>query len=277
VSAGRGRGIASALLLGAVTAAAGFGPRPAAAQELGARIAREGEGTVRFAVPTRPDVEICDQGIRMGDHHMWWRSRGDRDFATRCRYGPVEVEVRMRDGSVRAVDVVHDGLEGWGDHRRTADARDLGAVGAEEAVAWFAEVARGAGTDRAARDAVFPMVLADVPEVWRDLMELARDRSVPSGARKNALFWVGQEAADAATEGLSDVALDEDEDQEVRDAAVFAISQRPDAEGVPVLMEVARTARQGRTRRSAMFWLAQSEDPRVLAFFEEVLLGRGGR
>lgn len=30
------------------------------------------------------------------------------------------------------------------------------------------------------------------------------------------------------------------------------------------------------TRRSAMFWLAESEDERVYAFFEEILLGRGG-
>ncbi len=120
------------------------------------------------------------------------------------------------------------------------------------------------------------MVLADVPDVWRELMGLARDASVASEARKNALFWLGQEAAEAATEGLADVALDEDEDQDVRDAAVFAISQRPRDEGVSVLMEVARTAHEGRTRRTAMFWLAQSDDARVLPFFERILLGREG-
>ncbi len=55
---------------------------------------------------------------------------------------------------------------------------------------------------------------------------------------------------------------------------MFALSQRPTDEGVPILMDVARTATQAETRRSAMFWLAESEDPRVVAFFEEVLLGR---
>jgi hypothetical protein len=59
-------------------------------------------------------------------------------------------------------------------------------------------------------------------------------------------------------------------------AAVFALSQRPDHESVPVLMDVARTAPHPDTRRSAMFWLAQSEDERVYAFFEEILVRKGG-
>jgi hypothetical protein len=41
-------------------------------------------------------------------------------------------------------------------------------------------------------------------------------------------------------------------------------------------MEVARTAPQSETREAAMFWLAQSKDERVVAFFEEILLGKGG-
>ena len=44
--------------------------------------------------------------------------------------------------------------------------------------------------------------------------------------------------------------------------------------GVEPLMELARTAREAETRRAAMFWLAQSEDPRVLSIFEEIQLGR---
>ncbi|HKJ01552.1 MAG TPA: HEAT repeat domain-containing protein, partial [Longimicrobiales bacterium] len=92
----------------------------------------------------------------------------------------------------------------------------------------------------------------------------------------SALFWVGQEAAEAATDGLAEVALGDDEAQDVRDAAVFALSQRPSDEGVPVLMELARTAQETRTRRTAFFWLAQSDDPRVVPFFEEILLGRPG-
>jgi HEAT repeat protein len=118
-------------------------------------------------------------------------------------------------------------------------------------------------------------VIADVDEVWRDLVDVARDRTVTAEGRKGALFWLGQEAADAATAGLAQVAGDEDEEQEIREAAVFALSQRPEGEGVPILMDLARTAREPETRRSALFWLAQADDDRVLDFFEQILLRRG--
>jgi len=41
-------------------------------------------------------------------------------------------------------------------------------------------------------------------------------------------------------------------------------------------MKLARTAKQAKTRRTAMFWLARSSDPRVVPFFEEILLGKKG-
>ncbi len=54
--------------------------------------------------------------------------------------------------------------------------------------------------------------------------------------------------------------------------AVFALSQLPKDEGVPKLMDVARTNRNPEVRKQAMFWLGQSNDPRAVKFFEEILL-----
>jgi HEAT repeat protein len=121
---------------------------------------------------------------------------------------------------------------------------------------------------------VFAAMIADVDEVWRDLFDIARDPSIQQEVRASSLFWLGQEAGDAVTTGIAAIAADEREEQEVREAAIFALSQRAGDVGVQPLMELARTAREAETRRAAMFWLAQSEDPRVLAFFEEILLGR---
>jgi HEAT repeat protein len=90
--------------------------------------------------------------------------------------------------------------------------------------------------------------------------------------RRSAVFWVGQAAASAATAGLVEVVGDAALNREVREAAVFALSQRPRNEGVPALLAAARTDRDGTIRRSAIFWLGQSEDPRALAYFEEVLV-----
>jgi hypothetical protein len=43
---------------------------------------------------------------------------------------------------------------------------------------------------------------------------------------------------------------------------------------VPSLIRIARTNRDPEIRKSAIFWLGQSRDPRALTYFEEVLLGR---
>lgn len=239
-----------------------------AAAQLAGEVSRTEEGTVRFAYDTRPDVEICDQGVRIGDSRMWWRSRGWDDDATSCRFGFAEVELQVRDGLVRDVELVRRLAD------RTDGARDLGRVRAAEAADYLLSLAREGASGRASREAILPAMLADVTGLWRTLADLARDPEVERETRKSALFWLGQEAAEAATEGLAVVALDEDEEQEIRDAAIFALSQRPEAEGLPVLMELARTGDEPDTRRTAMFWLAQSQDPRVIEFFEAILLGR---
>ena len=52
---------------------------------------------------------------------------------------------------------------------------------------------------------------------------------------------------------------------------MFALSQRPDDEGVPALIHIARTNPHRELRKTALFWLGQSGDPRALALFEELL------
>ena len=68
--------------------------------------------------------------------------------------------------------------------------------------------------------------------------------------------------------------IDNDPNTEVKKKAVFSLSQLPPSEGVPLLINVARTNANREVRKQAMFWLGQSRDPRALAFFEEVLTGK---
>jgi hypothetical protein len=44
----------------------------------------------------------------------------------------------------------------------------------------------------------------------------------------------------------------------------------PKDEGMPKLIEVAKTNRNREVRKQAMFWLGQSNDPRALEFLEQV-------
>jgi len=238
----------------------------AAAAQIEEVVANVGDGLVRFGYETRAGVEVCDDGVRFGDQRVSWRGGVD-GASPGCRPGPAEVDVRVRDGRVVDVELVVGGAS-----RRTPS-HELGIVPAVEATAFLLSLAYSDASTGAVEDAVLPAMLAGVPEVWRDLLSLARDRDVASGVRKSALFWLGQEAADAAVIGLADVAGDRDEEQGVRNAAIFALSQRPADEGVPILMELARTGDEPETRRQAMFWLAQSDAPGVVDFFERILLG----
>ena len=88
------------------------------------------------------------------------------------------------------------------------------------------------------------------------------------------MFWLSHEAGEAAVEGLSELAADEAEDQEVRKQAVFALSQLDGDRGVPVLIRVATTDRDPVIRKQAIFWLGQSDDPRALDLFERLLTGK---
>ena len=81
-------------------------------------------------------------------------------------------------------------------------------------------------------------------------------------------------AGDAATQGLDSLVSDENGDRDIREHAVFALSQRPKEEGVPILIRIAKTNKDPEIRRRALFWLGQSEDPRALALFEEILTKR---
>jgi HEAT repeat protein len=100
------------------------------------------------------------------------------------------------------------------------------------------------------------------------LIAIARGNHT-ANLRGTAIFWLAQRAGDKAAGAISN-ALD-DPDTEVKKKAVFALSQLPRNEGVPKLIEVARTNKNPEVRRQAMFWLGQSRDPRALEFFEQIL------
>lgn len=218
-----------------------------------------GNGVVRFTHPLRPDVRICERGIHTGPG--WERGREGL-----CHDGEADVEIELAEGRAMSVRVLRP------DDTPDPQARDLGRVTGEEAAAALLRFARLAPA-AVAEDAIVVAVVADATEIWPELLDLARDRERPGRVRRSAVFWLGQEAAEAVTPELAATASASDEDTDIREAAVFALSQRPAAEGVPALMELARSAPHADTRKSALFWLAQSEDPRVPEFFGELLRG----
>ncbi len=62
-----------------------------------------------------------------------------------------------------------------------------------------------------------------------------------------------------------------DPDEQVQRRAVSALQQLPDGQGIPTLIEVVKTSKSEQLRKQAMNSLKNSQDPRALAFFEDVL------
>jgi HEAT repeat protein len=150
---------------------------------------------------------------------------------------------------------------------------DLGDVVPAEAADYLLDLAArvpgGVGGDL-----VFPATLAAGVEVWPRLADMARDRSLPRQTRKGAIFWMGQAAGERAAGTLGELIDQSDADADVQEQAVFALSQLRDGGGVDALIDIARDHRNPKVRKTAMFWLAQSDDPRVVALFEEILRTR---
>jgi hypothetical protein len=240
------------------------------------RVAAAPDGEVRFSFATRAGVcgngrnvisLECDDGT-CGRHRISSGNYYDDDeTGCPCEPGPARIALAKRGGQIRRVRTRVGGA--W---RPATDApvTDLGAVPAVAAARYLLDLAaRGAGD--AGHDAVFPAVLADSVTVWPDLLRLARVTTVPRETRRSAVFWLGQAAGEAATRGLTELVDDSSVDLEVKESAVFALSQLRRDEGVAALIRVARTHASPSVRKKALFWLGQSDDPRAIALFEELL------
>jgi HEAT repeats len=232
---------------------------------LAARVAAAPDGEVRMTYAARPG--LCD------GHRRYESDDDDADveWDDECDDGPVRVVVWVASHEPTRLRV-HVG--GRWRPRPAIVITDLGEVSSAAAADYLLSLAEG-NTTRAGRDAIFAATIADSAtnvRIWPRLLSLARDESKPNETRKQAVFWLGQAAADA-TVGLDSLVSDNHVDREVRESAIFALSQRPHDEGVPILINVAKNNPDPELRRKAMFWLGQTGDPRALALFEAILTG----
>ncbi len=124
-------------------------------------------------------------------------------------------------------------------------------------------------SERVREQAVFALSISKEPGGLPALIDVAH-HNADAGVRGKALFWLGQKAGQKAARAITE-AIENDPETWVKKQAVFALSQLPRDEGVPLLIQIARANRNPAVRKQAIFWLGQSQDPRALAFFEEIL------
>ena len=258
--------------IGIVLAALAVAAVAAPAQSIARKVARVSNGTGRMSFKVRPGV--CGSGNSIwhvgGRGRTTWgdNGRGSRDveYDIDCSTGPARLVLDRRGGEIADIRFYVGGQ--W--RPAGSDVVDLGTVPAREAADYLVSIAQ---TERGSmgEKAVFPATLADSADVWPAFIKIARNADLPRSTRTQSVFWLGQAAGEAATANLRDIVGDNGVDREVRESAVFALSQRPPEEGVPALIAVARTNKDPEIRKKALFWLGQSHDPRAIDLFEELL------
>lgn len=247
----------------------------ASAQSIASRVANVSDGTVRMSFAVRPG--ICGSGnsithLNGRGSSNWGNDRNtsrDVEWDNDCSTGPARLVLDRRNGELADLRFYVGGR--W--RPAGAGVVDLGTVGAGAAADYLLSIAQSERGSMGQK-AILPATIADSADVWPVLIKIARNQNLPRPTRTQSVFWLGQAAGDAATANLSSLVNDGGVDREVREQAVFALSQRPRDEGVPALISVAKTNKDPDIRKKALFWLGQSEDPRAIDLFEQILTKR---
>lgn len=237
------------------------------AQSVGERVTSS-DGLVQVIYPSRPAA--CGDGEGMISNVLGRSTyfSGNNQFSGHgswenrpCVHGPARVVASVVGREVTRLRAYVGPVPTASPDLRTITAS------AADAATWLSDIA-SRSTGRVASEAFLPLIIADVPNLWPLLLRIARDDNRPRDVRRNALTWLANGVTDHL--GIADSRDDSEEDQ-MRTQAVFVLSQRPKAESVPELIDLARSAKHASARRSAIFWLGQTGDPRAVDVFAELL------
>ena len=214
------------------------------------------------------DANGCCNGCRLE------RTTGSGSFVSQPSGSPVKLEgstqlyvlYRVESGSINRIRIFSEdcALDAGG-----LVLHWLTGVRAADSVSVLAAFGESGATRPVADGALSALAMHADSSALERLVASAR-QGTTTHVRGQALFWLAQRAGDKAIGVITD-AIANDPETDVKRRAVFALSQLPKDDGVPRLIQVARTHTNPVVRKQAMFWLGQSNDPRALKFFEEIL------
>lgn len=222
------------------------------------------DGWVAFTYPASDDVHCHSHTIVMdGNEVVVDEEEND---------GLVHTAIKVRSGRVVAIETRTG--RGRSRSRHEKNARVIDNPTAEEASDYLLDLARHHRDEEVAESAVTAAAISSA-ETWPTLLEMARDHRLDREVRESAIFWLGVQAGEKVSHELEAIVDDDSEEMELREHAVFALSQAledNDEEAVETLGRIATENPHTQLRQSALFWLAQHDDPAVLDLFESILL-----
>src|SRR5580704_4981593 len=145
----------------------------------------------------------------------------------------------------------------------------LGAQRGHEGLVALRQILHSEQDSKLRQKLIFDFSVNSDPGATDDLIQMAKS-DPDSRVRGQALFWLAQKAGKKAV-GALNASIENDPNFEVKKKAVFALSQLPREESVPQLVHVADTNANFAIRKEAIFWLGQTNDPRAIAYIEQVL------
>jgi HEAT repeat protein len=247
-----------------------------AQSSLASAVAQAPDGVVRVQFDSR--VGVCGNGRDVVGYRNALFARNFQSIGrwidARCVPGPLRVTLSVSDGRVTQIQTQVGGA--W--PSTSSRVTDLGVVPSREAAAYFFSLVprleTGSGKDRL----LLPAVLADDGEVIAPLLAIARDASRAEHTRRQAVQWLGL-LGDASVipalvafsrEDVDDDGSDKAGKKGLGSTAMAALSTLDGDVGVPALIDLARSGSVG-TRRNAVFWLGQTDDPAARRMLHTVI------
>jgi hypothetical protein len=230
-----------------------------------------GDGWRTWRVPARQSApEICcfrwNRGNRSGrgcdldGGHGGFSVDSDGDYAS----DELQIYARLEDGAVRELRALSSSCPVHADGEIT----DLGPLPAKASIDWIDEQVIAGGP--VATDALTAIAFHDGDDAVAMLIGHGRRNADPE-LRSEAWFWLAQSAA-AESETEITRAAREDDDDEVREDAIFALSQLPDERAVRALGDILEDRRiDMAVREQALFWLAQADSDQAFEYIDAIL------
>ena len=249
----------SAAVAGTLVIMACLVPPRAEAQGIARRISAVRDGKVRMTFAAREDICGYGDGIQTGyrnnrnENHNWSSSSRSEDviYDRGCSEGPVRLVVTMANGAPYRIKTYVGGQ--W---REASGVTDIGNVSTKDATDYLLSVANSQ-SGKAAQEAIFPVTIADSINATQPLYSLAKNQSRPDDVRDQAIFWLSQ-VEDERAVGMLDDILKTARSDGIADKAIFGLSQHRSGKGFPILRAYVENESNDEDRRGkAIFWLGQ--------------------
>jgi HEAT repeat protein len=227
------------------------------------------------AVRSDPDREVREQAV-------FWLSQvpGEETVAALDSILRASDDPDVQDKAIFALSQ-HRSARAGAILRAYVERRDAPAELREKAIFWLgqhksadnAQFLRGLfaklESDDLKEKVLFSLSQMGGADNYRWLMDIALNENENIEIRKKALFWAGQ----GRTVDMAALVrlYDRIQNREMKEQLIFVYSQRRDAAALDKLFAIAKSEPDRELRKKAIFWIGQSRDPRVAQFLQELI------